>query len=214
MIVSMSYHVCYLCFDARVTKESLHRRNFSLFLRLREFALRSLKHCFRWDWAQGRKRAMPPHSPNMYRDPYNTAAAASPLSAPRQLVASPPSRLRNVNNPAAVPASPNFSAAHGSPAAWTAQSSRFQAAAPASPGVRNLASDTADSQYNYNGSPHMRSAPVIPQTLHLAQNSPQVGNAVSLFQCCVDPNSFRCSGSVSVWRMRIRIQEHAWKFKN
>ena len=129
---------------------------------------------------------MPPHSPNMYRDPYNTAAAASPLSAPRQLVASPPSRLRNA---AAVPASPNFSAAAapGSPAAWTAQSSRFQAAAPASPpGVRNLVSDAADGQYSYNGSPHtgMRSAPVIPQTLHLAQNSPQVGNAVSLFQCC------------------------------
>ncbi len=40
LIVSMSYHVCYLCFDARVTKETLHhRRNFSLVLRLREFAL-------------------------------------------------------------------------------------------------------------------------------------------------------------------------------
>jgi hypothetical protein len=132
---------------------------------------------------------MPPHSPNMYRDPYNTAAAASPLSAPRQLVASP-SRLRNVNSATAVPASPNFSAAAapGSPAALTSQSSRFQAAAPASPpGVRNLASDAADSQYNYNGSPHtvMRSAPVIPQTLHLAQSSPQVGKAcVNIFYSC------------------------------
>ncbi len=153
---------------------------------------------------------MPPHSPNMYRDPYNTAAAASPLSAPRQLVASP-SRLRNVTSAAAVPASPIFSAAPGSPAAWTAQSSRFQAVAPASPGVRHLGSDAADSQGYYNGSPHtgMRSAPVIPQTLHLAQNSPQVGNAVSLFQCCVDPNSFGCSGSgVESRDMRIRIQEH------
>jgi hypothetical protein len=126
---------------------------------------------------------MPPHSPNMYRDPYNTAAG--PLSAPRQLVASP-SRLRNVNSAAAVPASPNFSAAAapGSPGAWTAQSSRFQAAAPASPGVHRLASDAADSQGYYNGSPHtgMRSAPVIPQSLHLAPSSPQVGKAcVSIF---------------------------------
>jgi hypothetical protein len=29
MIVSMSYHVCYLCFDARVTKETLHRPEIS-----------------------------------------------------------------------------------------------------------------------------------------------------------------------------------------
>jgi hypothetical protein len=122
----------------------------------------------------------------MYRDPYNTAAAASPLSAPRQLLASPPSRLRNA---AAMPASPNFSAAAapGSPAAWTAQSSRFQAAATASPpGIRSMASDAADGQYNYNGSPHtgMRSAPVIPQTLHLAQNSPQVGKACVCTYIC------------------------------
>lgn len=109
---------------------------------------------------------MPPHSPNMYREPPATTTTSPSVlrhQQQQQLVGSP-SLYRNINAPAAaVPSSP----------AW-AGSPRFQtsAAPPGSPASGQ--SSFVDGQFK-PGSPLLRSPPpVIPQTLQLVQQSPQV----------------------------------------
>ncbi len=101
---------------------------------------------------------MPPHSPNMYREP--PASPSHRLQQQQQLGGSP-SLYRNI------------SAASSSSAPPWAGSPRFQTAVP--PGSpASGQSNFVDGQFK-PGSPLLRSPPpVIPQSLHLVQQSPQV----------------------------------------
>ena len=102
---------------------------------------------------------MPPHSPNMYRDPSYSA------SSPEQQLVGSPSLYRNVNAPAISPGSP----------AWGQGSPRFQAP-PGSPASGQFAYSPAAAvgSGQFKGSPQLRGSPVIPQSLQFVHSSPQV----------------------------------------